>query len=72
MSDDPLKRIRAKHPNLLERIKAHMGWDNNSLLIWFCTDNPLFGGVTPAVFYLLRPEKTVKVIETLLEENKTK
>lgn len=54
---------------LFEKIKAHMGWDDVKTYQWFNTPNPLAGDLTPKEFYQRRPEKCVRWIESLIDEN---
>jgi len=50
-------------------VSAHMNWDTEKTRLWFHTKNPFFGDLSPLELFKLRPEKTVKVIEALIEEN---
>lgn len=52
---------------LFEKVKAHMGWDDEKTKLWFHTENPLMGNMKPYALAVLRPEKARKVIEAMIE-----
>lgn len=54
---------------LFDKVKAHMKWDDQQTALWWTTENPLLGKISPVDYYILRPEKCTKFVECLIEEN---
>jgi hypothetical protein len=50
-------------------VRDEMGWDDEKTKNWFYTENPMIGNFTPLDYYGRRPEKCIKWITSLLEEN---
>lgn len=53
---------------LVEMVSDHMDWDLPKTLQWFQTQNPLAGESTPFALYIRRPEKCVRWIQSLINE----
>lgn len=48
------------------KIKAHVGWDDAKLRIWWDTPNPVFGSLSPGDFLMRRPDKFERVVDALI------
>lgn len=54
---------------LFHKVKNHMQWTEEKTNLWFRTDNPNLGGVSPDEFISRKPEKAEKWIDNLIEGN---
>ena len=54
--------------DLFELVKAHMGWDDEKTRLWFETPNPHCGTMSPIEFLDRRPEKAIRFIRSLIDE----
>ena len=59
----------AAYNQLVEAVQNHMRWDLDKTLFWFDTDNPHIGNCSPKKYYKLKPDKCIKWIISMIEEN---
>ena len=69
-SPDQQKSVSAAFNQLVEQVQNHMHWDLDKTLFWFDTKNPNLGETTPRNYFERRPEKCIKWILSLIDENK--
>jgi hypothetical protein len=63
----PKKPKRESPQEIFEKVRDHMQWDDAKTKVWFETENPLFGGVSPGTLLFLRPEKALRTIQALID-----
>lgn len=52
---------------LHDKIKTHMGWDDEKTNVWWKTKNPYFGGeISPHDYLFIRPDKIESIIDAML------
>ena len=61
--------MRQLDVHLLIKVMQHMKWTKEKAVLWFMTENPHCGGMTPADFVERRPAKARKWLLALIEEN---
>ncbi len=51
---------------LHDKVKMHMNWDDAKTNLWFRTENPFLGGITPDTYMARRPDKIERLIDLMI------
>jgi hypothetical protein len=61
---------RDEREAVVSKVCSMMGWDKEKGLLWYTTDNPMLGGVSPEYMVIFgRCDKLLNFIRNVEEEN---
>lgn len=69
MVDRAVAELKENRKELFDKVKKHMGWDDEKTELWFSTKNPAIGAVPNYFVVLGRIDKLNRIIDALIEEN---